>query len=237
MRYFITLVGALVTFPAPVHAADVSGAPATSARIVVNAPSKDGSFEIAKDSDWYRVRLVQGGSYAIVGNIGGEFDSAELSLRDANGRILKRRIDQQCCTNGFWYRAPTTGTYFVEHKHRDSEDLPAFHDVGVVNDIPPNTSARTRLQLGKPFEGSINFFKDTDCLGVQLTRGRRYGVTFDDPAWPVEMRVLDPTGKKIVDDTESDVVIEAKRTGVHFVCMVDVAAETGSGYTVEVSQR
>lgn len=72
---------------------------------------------------------------------------------------------------------------------------------------------------------------------MQLTRGRRYDVTVDDPAWPVEVRVLDPRGKKFVEGSRSSIAVRAQQSGVHFVCVVDVAAETLSGYTVEVSQR
>lgn len=95
MRQLIAAALVIVWTAAPALAADVPDGPATEARITVNVPEIDGRFETAKDSDWYRVRLVKGGSYAIVGDSGGEFDSAELRLRDAKGKGPQARGRQR----------------------------------------------------------------------------------------------------------------------------------------------
>jgi hypothetical protein len=185
MRFHLVvpaLAGLALACPSAARAADVPSGPRTGATLPVRSGLTAGTFEVAGDSDWYRVRLEQGRDYAFLLD---SQDGARLRLRDAGGRILQHRDSFAFDENdgGFEYRAERTGTYFVEAVQDASASAdPSFngYHLRVTQDCQDDLSTRCTLGIGEEKrQQQLTWSADSDFLRVTLQRGQTYTVQLD----------------------------------------------------------
>src|SRR3954451_13522890 len=110
----VSLLGTAVALgaAAPAWAGDIPGDASTKATLQVTNVATEGSFETARDSDWYRVRLSKGQDYAVRLELG--YGQGRVPPRGAPRKLLKTAANSGDRDAGFEVRAPYTGTYFVE---------------------------------------------------------------------------------------------------------------------------
>lgn len=217
-------------------AADVPVGTASQATIIVNEPLTIGSFEAAGDVDWYRVELMGDGSYAFAGAPASADDESVLTLHDPAGRRLLSVASSGEYSQGFWFRAPQAGTYFLSMALRRAGKLPAGYSLRAATDLPPNASVRTVLEEGEPYGNRFDFATDEDWVRLALRQDRGYRITVESDYAP-EVVLRDPTGTAIAAwDSSEPVDVTAGSTGEHFLALRNIAEVTGT-YTITIEPR
>ncbi len=108
--------------------------------LVVDGASQEGRIETNYDSDYFRVDLVAGQSYAFSLNGSGSSPLVDpfLALRDASGAVeISIDDDGGAGLNALMhYTALTTGTYYLEARAASSGV--GFYTIGVAHGAPQN---------------------------------------------------------------------------------------------------
>lgn len=223
---------AAVALPGAAGAADIRGNANTTATLPISGTYTPGEFEIPGDSDWYKVTLAAGTDYAV--SSGGSF-GLDIKLRDAAGRVLASAHDGYYEDGGLEFRAPRSGTYFVEYKDTPSPDsgaYPGSYRARVMSDCRGDRTTKCVLRPGRPQTRQTAWYADRDWFRVALTKGVTYTVTTDDPSYN-NVHIVD------ADNTELAAAGQAFRpgaTGTYFV-RVSTEDDYGRTYSVELTQR
>ena len=172
----------------------------------IDAVPESGSFNTLLDHDWYALSLVAGHSYwfslsPFSFSPPATLNDVALDVRDANRNILNTQgvVDSGVNgTAGFFFVAPTTGTYYADVSAGGSNPASltgdyefSVLDVGVhapdtILDTPAtdaslvmNGTVAGTIDL-IPASGSFNTSADHDWYAVTLTAGHKYSFTASD---------------------------------------------------------
>lgn len=227
-------VAGVVTMEA--EAADVPGSRAMQETLIINSDNDTrGMFELARDRDWYRVRLENGGSYAFAGSLSQGYAAARITLRGPDGRVIKSDRGEGEFSIGLWHRAAASGVYFVELEELADESLPLLYSVEADTDLPPDSGVRTVLRIGTSYRNRFNFPQDTDWLRVPLQRGQTYAIASSSET-SLKLSLLDPA-ERLLDSAVGPglrLTYRARETGEHFIVFNNPASII-QGYEVLVS--
>ena len=149
----------------------------TSTRGRVNAGQDvEGSLDFPSDSDWYRVRLVEGQSYRFTLNASGDtpIDDPLIRLRDSRGTELAIDDDGGDGLNSYLeFTAPSTGTYYVEATSFGGQATGGYTLAARDGDIPADATTDAGLSAeGDYREGILSPAGDRDWYRVPLAEGQ-----------------------------------------------------------------
>ena len=168
----------IIAMPQIALCADILGSKSTTATLTINGAIKTALFEKAKDSDWYKVQLTKGNSYAIRIDSGAPYNAVEPSIlgavRSSTGASLASAIDDPDTVGGFTYTAVRTGTHFVEYKHLGGAPLPTGYQARIETDCSSDSKTKCSLTTGTERKGVFNYAQDIDWFKVNLIRTRSY---------------------------------------------------------------
>ncbi len=157
--------------------ADILGAKNTTATLTINSPTKLGLFDQSDDSDWYKVQLKKGTSYAIRIEAGSPFNAtnAEIlaSVRDASGAVIISALDD-LETVGLTDKATASGTHFIEYKHVWGAPLPTGYEAKIDTDCSSDRATKCALVIGNERRSVFNYAQDMDWFKVNLAATRLY---------------------------------------------------------------
>lgn len=229
-RAVVVLVAA-VALPGAAGAADVRGDRSTRATLPVSSAYTPGTFEFRKDSDWYKVTLAAGTDYAVSSN--GSYGLV-VRLRDAAGRVLTSVHDGDYTDAGFEFRAPKSGTYFVEYQETPNPDSgnTGRYVARVMPDCRGDRTTTCTLRPGKPQTRQTAWFEDVDWFKVALTKGRTYTVTLD-TADPSDVEIVRSDGTVLAGEGTP---FRPGATGAYFV-RVRTGNDDGQEYRVGLTVR
>lgn len=145
----VAVLVAAVALPEAAGAADIRGNANTRATLPISGTYTPGEFEFRGGSDWYKVTLAAGTDYAVSSNRSFGLD---VKLRNAAGKILASARDGDNTDAGFEFRAPRSGTYFIEYKETPN---PSSGDTGVylarvMSDCWGDRTTQCVLRPGRP---------------------------------------------------------------------------------------
>lgn len=181
LRSGLVLLAAAMTVAAPrAEAADIPGSATSAATIAVDAPRTAGAFEVADDSDWYRIQLEPDGYYAIAGYGNGDQAIATIALRDADGSIIAAVASGGDAVQGFSFRARRGGLYFLEAAGDPFEPAEvADYLLEVTKDLPPGWRTPAELTRDEWFSDDWEYDDDRDWVRFAMLAGQRYRIVLD----------------------------------------------------------
>lgn len=149
----------------------------TTTGLVSGTGSVNGQLTENTDSDWYKVSLVAGRSYAfwVTGDgSASSLDDARLSLRDALGNSIKSASDGYQLS----FTAAKSGTYFLDVEDTDYYDLAGegrFVLTSRMDDrVLNNNSTTAVIQNGHELRGRIDAAQDHDWYRLNTIAGVTY---------------------------------------------------------------
>src|SRR4051812_26305782 len=154
-------------------AGDIPGNSRTTATLSPDASREKSRIDFAGDVDWYRVELEGGRDYFVYGQAFSPTDTLVVDIRGPGGKLLAQGFAPTGRPGGFDFRAPTTGTYFVEYRDAYSFRLYRY-GARVVSDCGLFKQTRCSLRLGEAHPGALNGFRDTDVYNVVLRQNESY---------------------------------------------------------------
>lgn len=205
--------------------ADVPGNRSTGASLVLGQ-DRDGAFELARDSDWYSVRLLEGKVYAVHGEqvaaTGGL--PGNLAIYDGAGGLLREMPMASAFgsrTAGFEFEAPADGRYFIAAEREGGAAAQrSGYTVGIAMDAARSPADAAPLDVGRPVTAAIDFSDDVDFWRVRVEEGRSYRFTSD-----VLFEVMSVDGKYLAipdpDGEITDLDLRASYSGDLVVALAD----------------
>lgn len=160
-------------------APDIPGGPNTRATLKITdtdyAHARIGTFDGPGDSDWYRVKLLARHDYTLAAANLPQDGTATLAIRNAAGGVLTSTPTDFENVLGFEFRAPSTGTYFVEIRNTGPVGLYAL---SLSHDCAGSVRTACLLRDGQTRRAAFAFDGDQDWYRAILTAGVPYVVTF-----------------------------------------------------------
>ena len=137
----------------------------------------EGTLDYQGDWDYFAFEAVEGELYEIEVDLG-TLPHSVVTVLDADGYPLDYDDDQQDSSAvGLFWRAPDTGTFYVEV---------AGYDVGsytltvmasdVVDDYADGLVGAARVGLGEVVEGTLDYQGDVDYFAFEAAAGRLYEI-------------------------------------------------------------
>jgi hypothetical protein len=169
----------LAVVPVTAMAADIPGNKQSTVTLPISDAIKAGLFETRGDSDWYKVKLEAGKTYAVFIDGNGPGDFSELviyaNIRSASGaKLAGDRGIPSLLQGGFTFSPTATGTYFVEYKHDGDSVAPIGYAARITTDCRQDNKTACLLELGKLRKGSLNYAEDWDWFKVVLSTAKNY---------------------------------------------------------------
>jgi subtilisin-like proprotein convertase family protein/subtilisin family serine protease len=202
-----------------------------------------GSIDSTTDSDWYRISLTAGVTYAF-DLIGGAEDGFGLSLgdpwlaiRDSTGVALLIDDDGGIGHNARLVVTPSvSGTYFLDAQSS------SFSGIGQYAIIVNQSPVANSVGVGQSTSGSLLFAGDINIHSVYLLAGNTYlfsaiGSTLTDPF----IELLNTNGDVLLFDDDSGSGLNAMLTfapsisGYYFASVRASGNTTTGAYTLSVS--
>lgn len=167
--------------PGGALAADIPGGAGTGAVARPGEPIA-GAFERRGDSDWYKVALKGGVTYAVTAGANPDRNcGTRVSLRTRAGKVLKSANSFEAGDGGFEFRPATARTLFVEFLDLcRTESYPGPYPVryagAVTRDARGDAETLATVAPGQTIDGVLNWGTDVDYFRATLD-GRK-GYTF-----------------------------------------------------------
>jgi hypothetical protein len=154
---------------------NVGNSTSTGGRVTAGQ-SLEGSLDFPSDSDWYRIRLVEGQSYRFTLNASGDtpVDDPLIRLHDARGTELAVDDDGGDGLNSYLeFTAPSTGNYYVEATSFGGQATGGYTLAARDGDIPADNSTDASLSVeGDYREGVLAPAGDRDWYRLDLAEGQ-----------------------------------------------------------------
>ena len=153
----------------------------TTTRVLGVGQTIASRIDVTQDSDWVKVTLTEGLSYAFVASAGGGADfleDADLFIRDSSGNIISGGNGSNGSTtvNYLSLLIQNSDTYFIEVSDNGFNDTGTYNLNWIATDnIVNNTSTARTLARNTATNSSIDVTQDSDWFKVNLTAGLSYG--------------------------------------------------------------
>jgi hypothetical protein len=234
-----TLLIAALVMPAlsgAAFGADIPGNKGTNAKLPVvpgAISAKTGTFEIAGDSDWYKVELKKGEWYAFgFDGSNSEGFSFHARLRNPAGNVLVGDIViPELEDNGLIFKAKRTGRHYVEVKHNGG-DVQTMYRLWANIDCPGGFNPECKITVDVERKSVLTWHDDTDSFGVQLQQGKTYQLALESIASGINGYVYDPSNTQVAFDGQP---FTAASTG-RYIVLVDTNADNGAVYKITLSE-
>lgn len=198
---------------------------ATGARIT-------SAIDVKGDSDWFKVALKAGISYAfeVTGTGASGLPDGDIYLRDANGNKIAGSVNYSSATGLVTFTAKTTGTYFLDVT--DSSDIGRYIVSNPSLDTVFNNVKTTHgILAGRTIGGKIDVQSDSDWYGFTAKAGVTYTFTASGTgsaaASGLKLVLRDANGNVIRSDADTSALIEFTATNSGKV-FLDVAGYSSS---------
>ncbi len=201
----------------------------TTTGVITGSGATKGVLGENTDSDWYKVTLVAGRSYAFSvtgdGSIS-SLDDANLILRDANGNQISTVPDGNLLS----YTAAVSGTYYLDVRDSDIYDG-AGEGNFVLNSfmsdtVLANASTTAQILTGHELRGRIDAAQDRDWYRLNTKEGVTYELRLNgvgsDPLSDNRLILRDKNGNQIsLDDGSASngavLTFKATSTGPYYI--------------------
>lgn len=236
---------ALLASTAAMAAGDIPGGTTTKATLPIQVVPSAGNWESVGDSDWYRVSLRKGETYAFTLDERGDAATFEVAVRNAAGKVLKKAIGDLYTVAGIEFVPPTSGTYFLDARLVSFDSgANGGYLAAVGPDCLAGAKTTCQLQPGKQQRRNLAFFRDADWFKVSMQAGKAY--TFvadnvDDVLSDMVVEVVDAAGKVLATgatDGSRSVVTGFKppKAGTYYARVRDLGLEAIGPYTIVLQQ-
>ncbi|MCJ8052497.1 pre-peptidase C-terminal domain-containing protein [Shinella curvata] len=176
------------------------------------------AIDVQGDSDWFKVSLKAGISYAftVTGTGTSGLPDGDIYLRDANGNKIAGSTNYSYATGLVTFTAQSAGTYFVEVT--DASDIGRYIVSNPSLDtVFNNVNTDRSLLVGRSTTGKIDVEADSDWYGFTVKSGVTYRFTSSgtgDVAGVdgVRLALRDANGNLIKSDSNSVAVVEFTAT-------------------------
>lgn len=204
---------------------------ATGAKVTSN-------IDVKGDSDWFKVVLKAGISYAftVTGTGTAPLSDGDIHLRDANGNKLVDGTNYSSSTGLITFSAKTAGTYFLEVT--DPTDIGRYIVSNPSLDtVFNNVNTTQNLLVGRSLTGSIDVQADSDWYGVTVKAGVAYRFEASSVGTNgLRLNLRDANGKLIDYDADSTATIEFKATasGKIYLDVAGISSSTTGKFILSV---
>ncbi|MBI1340121.1 hypothetical protein GC169_07935 [bacterium] len=167
------------TYRLVMRARDLVRADIQTSAIVAPGTPVNGELEGTGDSDWYRVQLREGLSYAFRA-LGQEDDSAlsaprgamDVELRNASGALL---LSKCCQTPEIGFVATQTGDHFIAVRSASARGSYRLIS-GPLDDAGETVTSAIQTAPGRTLAGSTEVIGDRDAFRFSARSGERYRI-------------------------------------------------------------
>jgi serralysin len=171
------------------------------------------AVDVRGDSDWFKVTLKAGISYAftVTGSGAGGLPDGDIFVRDANGTYLAGETNYSSATGLVTFTPSAGGTYFIEVKDNASDIGKYIVANPSLDTVFNNTKTTSGLLVGRTLAGKID---------VQADSG-------SDGASGIKLVLRDANGNVIDSDADTSAIVEftANSTGRIYI---DIAGYSSS---------
>ena len=175
------------------------------------------AIDVTGDSDWFKVALKAGISYAfkVTGTGTSGLPDGDIYLRDANGNKIAGSVNYSSATGLVTFSAKTSGNYFLEVT--DTSDIGKYIVSNPGGDTVFNNVKTDRsLLVGRSTTGTIDVEADSDWYGFSAQAGVTYRFTASGTgstgADGLKLTLRDANGNVITSDSDTVALIEFKAT-------------------------
>ncbi|MGQ3209906.1 MAG: pre-peptidase C-terminal domain-containing protein [Shinella sp.] len=191
------------------------------------------AVDVKGDSDWFKVTLKAGISYAftVTGTGTSGLPDGDIFLRDANGTRVAGETNYSNATGLVTFTPTAGGTYFIDVQDSGGDIGKYIVANPSLDTIFNNTKTTSSILVGRTLGGKIDVQADSDWYGFTVKAGVTYKFTAggngSTPASGVKLVLRDANGNVISSDADTSAVIEftASNSGKIFL---DVAGYSSS---------
>ena len=212
------LLFATVAMPSLAFAADLPAGPGTKATLPISGNYTKGVFEKTGDSDWYKVKLEKGNTYALGIDLGA--GGADIRLRDPKGKVLGTgSATSGDSDGGLEYTAKASGTYYVDVTGNSLDGSPiqnTIYSVRVTDDCAAGPQTDCTIAAGQTRQRIWAWNGDVDWFRTTLTVGQSYTFKINGPEEP-EIAILNAGGDVQALGGSRPVSFVPKKNGTYYV--------------------
>lgn len=191
------------------------------------------ALDVKGDSDWFKVTLKAGISYAftVTGTGTSGLPDGDIFLRDANGTYVAGETNYSSATGLVTFTPTAGGTYFIDVKDSGGDIGKYIVANPSLDTIFNNTKTTSGILVGRTLGGKIDVQQDSDWYGFNAKAGVTYtfttGGTGSAAASGLKLVLRDANGNVISSDADTSAVIEftASNTGKVYL---DIAGYSSS---------
>ncbi|MGL6209156.1 MAG: hypothetical protein ACRC14_04925, partial [Paracoccaceae bacterium] len=149
----------------------------STSRTLASNTSTTSRIDVAGDSDWFKVTLVEGINYGFqVANDGaGGLSDGDVFLRNASGNIVASGVNFNDSVFTLGHTASASGVYFVEINANGDGDVGAYilRNLGLDTTVR-NAATNLSLSDGARISGRIDVEGDSDWVKFSAEQGVSY---------------------------------------------------------------
>ena len=205
----------------------------TTTAVLATGKSITSAIDVAGDSDWFKVSLKAGISYAftVTGTGTSGLPDGDIFLRDANGNWVAGETNYSSATGLVTFTPTASGTYFIDVKDNGKDIGRYIVSNPSLDTVFNNVKTTHSILAGRTISGKIDVQSDSDWYGFTAKAGVTYTFTASGTgtaaASGLKLILRDANGNVIRSDADTSALIEFKATSSGKV-FLDVAGYSSS---------
>lgn len=205
----------------------------TTTAVLATGKSITSAIDVAGDSDWFKVSLKAGISYAftVTGTGTSGLPDGDIFVRDANGNWVAGETNYSSATGLVTFTPTASGTYFIDVKDNGSDIGRYIVSNPSLDTVFNNVKTTHSILAGRTIGGKIDVQSDSDWYGFTTKAGVTYTFTASGTgsaaANGLKLILRDANGNVISSDADTSALIEFKATSSGKV-FLDVAGYSSS---------
>jgi Ca2+-binding RTX toxin-like protein len=136
------------------------------------------AIDVSGDSDWFKVVLKEGISYAfnVEGTGKNKLPDGDIYLRDADGNIVVSGTNYSSSSYTITDTPSEGGVYYIDIRD-SSSDIGSYKVTNIGRDaILANTDTHSAIKEGTSLTGTIDANRDSDWYSLKVASGRTYEI-------------------------------------------------------------